>query len=125
VGLPAGGPPGAADPVTSAAAEPAPTVNRGRHARPGAAPTLAAAGEAAPTQTAPAALDPVDAALAEAGIDVDTMLELLAANEPRPLEPLRHRFADKGTRTVMITGAVCVLTVVSLVAMWLLGALLH
>ncbi len=65
------------------------------------------------------------ASLADAGIDVDGMLELLAANEPHPLGPLHEKLADKTTRIVAVLVAVSVLTGLSLLIMFLLGSRMH
>ena len=117
-------------PVPSGAATPpdAATPARpggGRHRRPAPADPTAAATRTVPVEAAAGPGPAVDAALAEAGIDVAGMLELLAANEGRPLSPLQDRLSDKGTRVLAVVTAVTVLTVVGIAVMTVLGSLLR
>jgi hypothetical protein len=103
---------------------------RGRHARPagGSEPDVPAAAVAGPATSglalSPAAAD-VDAALAKAGVDVQSMLSLLAAGEPDPLAPLTGRLASKGSRAVAATAATVALLAIGILAMFALGSFVH
>ncbi len=123
-------PTGWADELAAAAA-PGP---RGRHARPGApadppvvvqAPgPFGARGVMATGATASTVTD-ADAALAKAGVDVQSMLSLLAAGEPDPLAPITGRLSSKGSRAVAATLATVALIVVGILTMFVLGSFVH
>jgi hypothetical protein len=101
---------------------------RGRHAR----STVAA--ERAPLLEEPGPADPATAPvagtvttaedrLAAAGIDVDAMLQQLAAQHAaQPLGGLSSRLSDKSSRTYLVIGGVLGLTLLSFLGMFLLGS---
>jgi hypothetical protein len=110
---------------------PAPAPSRGRHARPASErpvinpqahrPALASRQQPDPEPELSAA----DAALAEAGVDVAPMLELLAGNEARPLVPMADRLTDKGSRAVAVLVGTAVLISVGVLVMFMVGSFLH
>jgi len=141
-----GAPPGLADPgfdlLDVAGTSVAPS--RGRHARPStaadlpavlalapAAPTAAttdlsapAADAAAATAAAAAESEAKLAELREAGIDVDGMLAMLAADKAHdPLtEFVNDRLGSKGSRAIVILVASAALTSVGILVMFVLGS---
>jgi hypothetical protein len=107
------------------------TAARGRHAR--GTTEEAPAGDAHSSSAEPAATaeaattgeaaGPAEDRLAAAGIDIDLMLQQLAASHAaQPLGGLSSRLADKSSRTFLIVGGVVGLTLVSFLAMFLLGS---
>jgi hypothetical protein len=107
---------------------PATNATRGRHARPVDGPEpVGAAGAAALTTlvaSSTAATD-ADAALAKAGIDVQSMLSLLAAGEPDSLSPITGRLSSKGSRAIAATVATVALIAFGIIAMFVLGSFVH
>jgi len=126
-------------PDTPASGSPSP---RGRHARPPSTVTLPAALTLAPTAAARTAAATVAAAssaaaaaaaaeseaklaeLREAGIDVDGMLQMLAADKAH--DPLtgfvNDRLGSKGSRAIVILVASAVLTSLGILVMFVLGS---
>jgi hypothetical protein len=105
---------------------------RGRHARPAEAVPRAAAAvstdeHVAPPETAAASAvaSNADAALAKAGVDVEAMMSLLAADRSMPLPSLSGRLASKGNRAIAAVIAAVGLIAVGIVVMTLLGLLVH
>jgi hypothetical protein len=106
---------------------------RGRHARPsdGTAlaitPDVTMAGAVATMPGAPAPSGPTaaDVALIKAGVDVDAMMSLLAADQSKPLPALSGRLANKGNRALAAVVAVVTLTALGVLAMTLLGLFVH
>jgi hypothetical protein len=110
---------------------------RGRHARPSAGPSgepqtvvpVGAASPVAAAESSPVATDvsgpSPDAVLTKAGIDVEAMMSLLAADQTKPLPSLSGRLASKGNRAIAAVVAVVALTAVGIVVMTLLGLFVH
>jgi len=131
----------AAGPTATAAAPTGPP--RGRHARasaPLATGVPLTSGEAGPAQapTADLSFDAIAAATAaeseaklaelrEAGIDVDGMLAMLAAD--RGHDPLAgfvsERLGSKGSRAIVILVASAALTSIGVLVMFALGSIIH
>jgi hypothetical protein len=138
----------AADEQLPAAADPAdaaPVSSRGRHARPSSTTQLPAvlavappAAAAALTHPAASSLDALQAATAaaaaeseaklaelrQAGIDVDGMFQMLAAD--KSADPLtgfvQQRLGSKGSRAVAILVASAALTSLGILVMYVLGS---
>ncbi|MCU0265849.1 MAG: hypothetical protein MUC45_06980 [Actinomycetia bacterium] len=98
---------------------------RGRHRRAGAPQPAAglvalhpdpAIAEAAEVETAP----PVSS-LAE--VDVEAMLQQLAAEQPNPLGSVSGQLSDRTTKIVLVLGGAGVMTVLTLVGLLVLGSL--
>jgi hypothetical protein len=127
--------------VTDTAPQAAPVASRGRHARPGpavvappAALPAATAGrtdveldpDAAAAATAAATAAETDAKLAElqaAGIDVESMIAMLAID--RRSDPVstfvEQRLSTKGSRAIAIIVASVTLTSLGILSMYVLG----
>jgi len=109
------------------------TERRGRHARPAeAAPTSASSGSTIDHAAGPASAGSTavagpsaDAVLTEAGVDVQAMMSLLAADQTTPLPSLSGRLAYKGNRAIAAVLAAVGLIVVGVVVMTVLGLLVH
>ena len=108
---------------------------RGRHAPAEQAPTVgcrhddarrhSTLGGTTPGDLATVDVTSADAALIKAGVDVDAMMSLLAADQAKPLPGLSGRLANKGNRAIAAVVAVVALTALGVVAMTLLGMLVH
>ncbi len=139
-------------PATAPTAEPARDVadgsaHRGRHARPaaetGAVSTLPSTLASTLPSTVQSTVEPseqspveparvpvaigsdADSALAKAGVDVEAMMSLLAADQSKPLTPLSSRLSSKGNRAIAVLVAVAVLTAGGILLMSVLGLFLH
>lgn len=66
-----------------------------------------------------------DAALAKAGVDVQSMLSLLAAGEPDALSPITGRLSSKGSRAVAAAVATVALIAVAILTMFVIGSFIH
>ncbi len=116
---------------------------RGRHARPagaaqssepadtaarpvaGPVPARPAVGHGAGTSPVSAVSADADAALAKAGVDVQSMLSLLAAGEPDALSPITGRLSSKGSRAAAAAVATVALIAVAILAMFVIGSFIH
>ncbi len=128
----------APDPTAELAAAATP---RGRHARPpGTAQTSEPADGAGSPVAGPVLTHPAvglgagstsamtadaDAALAKAGVDVQSMLSLLAAGEPDALSPITGRLSSKGSRAVAAAVATVALIAVAILTMFVIGSFIH
>jgi hypothetical protein len=114
--------------------------SRGRHARPASetavtttpAPTNEPQPAAASTTTVPelsgqstVSTPNPDAVLTKAGVDVDAMMSLLAADQSKPLTPLSSRLTNKGNRAIAAIIAAVALICLGIVAMTLAGLVVH
>ena len=132
------------DPSTASTADAAAAAalaadRRGRHARPSeqapepsghdvrTAPDVTSALGVTTTHDVArsAVVTSADAALIKAGVDVDAMMSLLAADQAKPLPALSGRLANKGNRAIAAVLAVVTLTAVGVVVMTVLGMFLH
>ena len=84
-----------------------------------------AAPEPATDGSAALGLPDPDAVLAQAGVDVEAMMSLLAAAQTKPLAPISGRLANKGSRAIAAVVAVVALTALGILVMSVLGLFVH